>query len=381
MKIRLTLATLVIALWAHVTPSAIFVRPDIEDVPTDRIIANLEQQIADNPSDAALHARLARLHSLAYAQQIKQFPVDRRTGEPWFGPGVATPPPARPAPFEGSAEARQHLAQALTHYRESLALAPNDLVVRLGYAWTLDSSGDFAAAISEYRAVIERAWVKEREKKAMMPGEKSLAVEAGGYLEHLLDRDNDKAELDAIRQRREQIGRLPRAITPIAIPLRQNVAIGDLVDSTASVAFDADGSALPRRWTWISRDAAWLVFDPRRTGRITSALQLFGSVTFWTFWPHGYEALRALDDDRSGELRGRELAGLALWHDANGNGISDAGEVRPIEEYGIVAISVHADLTCGPDVLAISADGVQFRDGTRRPTYDVILRSVASLTN
>ena len=43
-----------------------------------------------------------------------------------------------------------------------------------------------------------------------------LAVEAGGYLEKLLDPARDKAELDAIAERREHVDRLPRAVTPIA---------------------------------------------------------------------------------------------------------------------------------------------------------------------
>jgi hypothetical protein len=30
---------------------------------------------------------------------------------------------------------------------------------------------------------------------------------------------------------------------------------------------------------------------------------------------------------------------VCLWHDANQNGISDRGEVRPLADYGIVAIS------------------------------------------
>jgi len=38
-------------------------------------------------------------------------------------------------------------------------------------------------------------------------------------------------------------------------------------------------------------------------------------------------------------LSGKELGGLALWHDANGNGVWDPGEVKPFAEYGILSLS------------------------------------------
>ena len=72
---------------------------------------------------------------------------------------------------------------------------------------------------------------------------------------------------------------------------------------------------------------------------ITSALQWFGNVTFWLFWSNGYEPMRALDDNADGELSGAELRHLAIWHDRNRDGVSDAGEVRPLAAHGIVALS------------------------------------------
>ena len=45
------------------------------------------------------------------------------------------------------------------------------------------------------------------------------------------------------------------------------------------------------------------------------------------------DALAALDDNGDGVLSGKELDGLALWHDANGNGVCDPGEVKPLSEY------------------------------------------------
>ena len=163
-----------------------------------------------------------------------------------------------------------------------------------------------------------------------------------------------------------------RAITPIVIPLELGLGLGDIVAPEASVAFDLDGSGRSdRRWGWIRPSAAgWLVHDPRRTGKISSGIQMFGSRTFMMFFKYGYEALSLLDDDGDGEIRGDELAGLALWVDADSDGVSDAGEVIPLEDRGIVALSCSAEAIAGGWV---SQGGVAYADGGAGDSYDVVL--------
>ena len=115
--------------------------------------------------------------------------------------------------------------------------------------------------------------------------------------------------------------------------------------------------------------------DPLNRGEITSALQWFGNVTFWLFWENGIpDAFASLDDDGSGELSGDELRGLALWHDCNSDGISDPGEVRPLSDHGIVALSCHHTTGDRLWLAALSLQGVRLSDGRTRPSYDVILR-------
>lgn len=82
----------------------------------------------------------------------------------------------------------------------------------------------------------------------------------------------------------------------------------------------------------------------------------------------------ALDDNGDGRLTGNELAGLALWHDANGNGISDPGEVKSLAEHRIVALSCGADRDAKhPDRIAFSRNGVTFSNGCSRSTFDLVL--------
>ena len=67
-----------------------------------------------------------------------------------------------------------------------------------------------------------------------------------------------------------------------------------------------------------------------------------------------------------------------IWHDVDQNGISDRGEVRPLSAYRIVALSCRYAEGDGQSTVALAPQGVAYADGTTRPTYDVILRSVGA---
>jgi tetratricopeptide (TPR) repeat protein len=371
---------------------AIYSRPDIQNVPVARLVSNLEAQLAANPKDADVHLRLARLYGMAYAANSDELPTysfaerggndKNKKEEVWFGhePNLI-PYRAQPAPDANRSRAsKAYLQKALEHYRRALELNPDSLLGRIGYAWTLEQAGDKSAAIEEYRRVIDRAWPKEQSAKFAQLGQRFYTQEAAGQLIPLLDPRADAAEISELRSRASRLERIPRPITPIAVPLSDKATSTSVVDIDAQVRFDADGRGLRRRWTWITGDAGWLVYDPAQQGKITSALQWFGGVTFWVFWNNGYEALAALDDDGDGELTDAELRYLAIWHDANRNGISDRGEVRPLAEHGIVALSCR--YVAGDDLLiaAESRRGVRLKDGRVRPTYDVILRPSAMVS-
>jgi hypothetical protein len=110
------------------------------------------------------------------------------------------------------------------------------------------------------------------------------------------------------------------------------------------------------------------VWDPKGEGRVTSGRTLFGNATWWMLFPDGYRALDALDDDRDGTLAGNELAGLALWRDADQDGVSAPGEVLPLETFGITALGTRPT---GREGRALRHDaGVTLADGTRLASWD-----------
>lgn len=350
----------------------------LENVPVERLIKNLEALTRSDPKNVQVRSNLARAHSMAYALRTDTVLArkNREKDGGLFGDTDGNVFTVTPTDDKNKLKAaREHLSQAIEEYEEVLKLAPDSLAARLGYAWCVEQTGEKRKAVEEYRKVIKASWEKEKDLKYGPMYREFITAEAARSLIPLLDKDKDKEEIRTLHERIEKLKKLPRPISPIVIPLRDGLTARELEDHSANVSFDADGTGFQKRWTWISKDLGWLVNDPHHTGKVTSALQFFGNVTFWMFWENGYQALGALDDDRDGMLAGKELEGLAIWQDINGNGISERGEVKPLAEWGIVAISCEyvTDMN-RPDRIAYSPRGVFFRDGSTRPTYDIILR-------
>ena len=385
-------------------------------VPVERLFTNLQQRLARDTNDFEVTYDLARLHSMAYSTPnfvILNVRADTDRPQfysPWEDSGVPTAVSLSPS-SKLRAQALRHLTNAILLYERAIVLlkkSTNDtaykewlvLPLELGHAWCLDQAGRRNDALAGYRKALAVAWKEEvtgEFKLKEWVEDKWEAVKAGtspfrgparrgyigpgvcfseeiiGYMLKLLEPANDAKEIAELKDRQKTLKSVGRAITPILVPLTKATALEELVNPNAAVTFDLDGSGLPRQWGWITPKAAWLVFDPSGQGQITSALQMFGNVTFWIFWRDGYAALRSLDDDHDGALRGPELRGIALWQDLNGNGVSDPGEVRSVAEWGITTISCRGE----PHSTGVSwcLNGVTFANGETRPTYDWVAPS------
>lgn len=368
--------SLLIALAVILVPDgraqAHYARADIETVPVDRLLRNIGRlrasvdRVADPERYVLLTEQLARVHGIAYARGLDEMNAMRETGEFFEGYGWT---PAIPAGGDDTGD-RSHLDEARKLYEQALEIQPGNLRLKTGYAWCLEESGEKNRPIELYREIVSAGWQQDKDSGGIEFGSQTITEEAAFRLIGLLDARDDAQEIAGLKRRIEHLKALPRWITPILVPLASGTAFEDLVDRDASVAFDLDGSGFQRQWRWISRRSAWLVWDPERTGRITSGLQLFGSVTHWLFWRNGYDALAALDDNADGEVSGAELDGLALWRD-DGDGVSEPGEVRPIREWRIRALRVrHETHALG---FEYSPAGVVLEDGAVRPTFDWIV--------
>jgi hypothetical protein len=160
------------------------------------------------------------------------------------------------------------------------------------------------------------------------------------------------------------------AITPIVFGLEGPSSLSELLAPTQVVSFDLDGDGRIERRPWVQPTTGLLVWDGNGDGRITSGREMFGSVTWWMFFPNGYRAMDVLDDSRDGWLEAGELKGMSVWFDRNSNGVSDAGEVVSVESLGITAIATRATGHDGPSPMC--ASGLKLQDGRTLPTYDWI---------
>lgn len=108
-----------------------------------------------------------------------------------------------------------------------------------------------------------------------------------------------------------------------------------------AVMFDFHGNGFPVATEWVGPNDG-LLCRPQADERINGT-HLFGTANGYS---NGYEAMAALDKDQSGALEGQELEGLFVWQDLNGNGRSDEGELKTVQELGITSISVnHKDMS------------------------------------
>ncbi|MHC5037976.1 MAG: hypothetical protein ACYTHM_11735 [Planctomycetota bacterium] len=200
----------------------------------------------------------------------------------------------------------------------------------------------------------------------------SISLEAGKGIVRLLEKrkpsETELKEIAAVKEIIAELREKPRVVTPIIFPGSAPCSLEALLAPRRFVSFDLDGDGEPGLWPWVKGDTGILVWDPEGRGRIQSGLQLFGSVTWWIFWDHGYEPLRLLDDDGDGWLSGKELKGIAVWFDRNGNGVSEPGEVVPLRDLDIEAIACRFTERIGG--CPGNPQGLRRRDGTFLPSYD-----------
>lgn len=214
--------------------------------------------------------------------------------------------------------------------------------------------------------------------------ESIISLEAAKGIERILSARHrltreEESELAKLRETVQHFNSLSQWITPVIVGNSEHQSLVELLDDERTVEFDLDGTGRRHSWPWVKPDTGILVWDPDHSGQITSGRQLFGSVTWWIFWDHGYEALAALDDDNDGELTGAELTGIGVWRDRNANGVSEEGEVRKAIGLNIVSIDVNAII--GTDGVMFNRQGIHLRSGRKLPTFDWIPKSKPSPTD
>ncbi len=362
-------------------------------MPISRLLKNVSDYVKEHPKEARGYYTLGRINSAAFAQDTETIGVYTRDVLPKLPVYAGLTPPPRDKSKPLPPRALTYLTEAIRNYLRATALDRSDGLSWLGLGFQIEEALPFPQAVVAASAALDSFKPMDAEKlrqRALRAYRQAYALtikadasqpmglvnpvsmEAAQYIVHLQQNHPlSAAEQTELTEMQKQVAAFhskPRAVTPVLISFDRQASLSDLLTPEKRVRFDLAGDGLGRSWPWVKPTTGILVWDPKHTGKVTSGLQLFGSVTWWLFWKDGYEPLAALDNNHNGWLEGAELQGIAVWFDRNGNGIADAGEVVSLSSLAIKRIAVHsAGLADG---VPANPNGVQLRDGSPLATFD-----------
>ncbi|MBL8474054.1 MAG: carboxypeptidase regulatory-like domain-containing protein, partial [Rhodocyclaceae bacterium] len=114
---------------------------------------------------------------------------------------------------------------------------------------------------------------------------------------------------------------------------------------SAGVQFDMDNDGTRVATGWLSAQDGFLVHDDNHSGTIESRAEMFGGDNPGD----GFRQLALLDANGDGKLDAADAgyADLAIWQDANSNGLTDAGELSALIDHGIVSLDLDFESRAG----------------------------------
>ena len=376
-----------------------FVIPQL--TPVDRLVNNAEAYLAKHRNEADAYYTLARIHYLAFSTKRDYAPAIS------IGPDGQRLIPSSASLLDREApkvkitklsdqQVIGHAVQSVQRFNEAIGLEPNNGLYHLGLASLLEEFKNWndtakpkelpvslrgiteKSVRSAYVKAFTVAMIKDSKLKRLpLYSPKDIpAYEAASALVRLSKNTKEtlsETETKTIKEAQTAVAsfeKLPDSgiITPLVFSLQPVSRLGDLLDTEKTVDFDLRGYGPRKRWPWVKPELGFLIWDPNETGRIESARQMFGGYTFQIFWRTGYDALRALDDNDDGILSGRELDGISVWFDRNGDAVSQPDEVVPLRRLGIVSIAVTANAYDG--IHPTNAHGIKMEDGRVLRSWD-----------
>ncbi|PYF01795.1 Ca2+-binding RTX toxin-like protein [Rhodopseudomonas faecalis] len=145
--------------------------------------------------------------------------------------------------------------------------------------------------------------------------------------------------------------------------------------ATSQVYFDIDNDLFAERSGWLSGDDGFLVRDVNGNGRIEDISEMFGGVG-----QSGFAQLSQLDFNGDGKITRADVlwSELKVWQDYDRDGVTDPGELKTLDQLGIVTLDLAAaaiDITTPQGARLTGVGDVTFETGAVRHLYDAILAS------
>ena len=172
------------------------------------------------------------------------------------------------------------------------------------------------------------------------------------------------------------------ASSPLALDLNGNGVIDDIGLAGSSVYFDLTNDGIAEKTGWLAPGDGLVGMDMNGNGVIDNRDELFGTDPLHTAFDRMRELIDANGDgiiDAFDPLFGA----LRVWQDANSDGISQASELKTLEELGITsldAIAAPAAQATANGNRIIATAGFTI-NGERRSAVDIEFAYDVALTN
>lgn len=142
----------------------------------------------------------------------------------------------------------------------------------------------------------------------------------------------------------------------------------------ANVLFNMDTDSYKEQTGWVASTDGFLVHDKNSDGIINNITEMF-SEFYTTGVSNGLQALTTLDSNSDGVFNSSDTAfgTVRVWQDANGNGQTDAGELKTLASLNITNISLNGTPGNGA---VIEGNEVQ---ATSTMTMNGVSRAVAAI--
>ena len=141
------------------------------------------------------------------------------------------------------------------------------------------------------------------------------------------------------------------------------------------IYFDVDGDLFAERTGWLKGDDGFLVRDLNRNGRIDDIGEMFGAR-----FEGGLDDLAQYDSDGDGRITVGDLiwSELQVWQDYDQDGVTDAGELKSLDQLGIVSLSLQRnalDTVTPQGAQLLGSSTVTFASGLVTRMFEAILPS------
>lgn len=141
-----------------------------------------------------------------------------------------------------------------------------------------------------------------------------------------------------------------RKVDPVVIDLNDNKEITKSIKEGAY--FDLNNDGFAEKTEWIENEDGFLVRDLNGNGIIDNGSELLGdgqTLSDGSISANGLEVLLDLDTNKDKVLDSKDEAfkTLKVWVDEDGDGITDSGELKTLDEVGIKAFNLNSSMTNG----------------------------------